>query len=173
MEQQTQAFCHRCERESLFTRNPNTPNHALHFLLSLICCLWWVPVWLLLTILRKPSPWRCSQCGQLVGEITAEQVQAMQVAADEEAEYRRDVRRGRAIDRAQKRAVLWDRLTVWAGVARDRLTDVANRFAEWFLRKHHELAEDMPAVHYFIVGLLVAALVGSTVVIVWIIASLF
>lgn len=70
--------CNRCGKQTLHQRSVNEVNHILHLLLSLFCCGWWIPIWILLIILNgfEHSAFLCTICGQTAGQLTAEQVAA-------------------------------------------------------------------------------------------------
>ncbi len=74
--EQAQFHCPQCRQITLFQRIVTEPNHVLHLLLCLVCCLAWMPVWLLITILHsiENAAFLCSRCGQAAGQRTAEQL---------------------------------------------------------------------------------------------------
>jgi uncharacterized paraquat-inducible protein A len=91
--EQTQAHCNRCGKPTLHQRTTSGPPHlgcllilltciVLSFLLPIISWIITVPV-ILLTLVAwfvsilfsslSQQPYRCTQCGQIAGELTAEQ----------------------------------------------------------------------------------------------------
>lgn len=59
--QHNQIYCRYCRAYAPAVRQG--VNHVLHLLLTVICCLWWLPIWLLLALF--PNPWRCTRCGSV------------------------------------------------------------------------------------------------------------
>lgn len=96
--EQNQYVCNRCETVTLHTREVVAFNHILHLLVTILCCGWWAPIWLLKWSAHKnhPEPFRCSRCGQAAGDLTAEQhaaSAAASAAAKHTAEIYASVRR--------------------------------------------------------------------------------
>lgn len=60
-----QRICPRCRTHVLAVRQ--TPNHAIHAVVSLFTCGFWLIVWIILAIVSASSTYRCSQCGTPVG----------------------------------------------------------------------------------------------------------
>lgn len=60
---QTGRYCPMCERNVLATAT--TPNQLLHFFLSLFNLGLWVPVWILVAVV-KIGDYRCTKCGSCV-----------------------------------------------------------------------------------------------------------
>jgi hypothetical protein len=61
------AYCPTCDQQRM--HSGKQPNHILHLLLSCITFGIWLPVWLVLSVARKP---RCMQCGMKQGAARAE-----------------------------------------------------------------------------------------------------
>jgi hypothetical protein len=57
---QTVKDCSKCAKTTMHMR-PGT-NHVLHLVLTLFCCGWWLPVWILSMI--KIGGWTCQECGK-------------------------------------------------------------------------------------------------------------
>jgi hypothetical protein len=57
---QTGRYCPMCERNVMATGT--TPNHLLHFFLSLFTCGLWLPVWILVAV-GTIGGYRCTKCG--------------------------------------------------------------------------------------------------------------
>lgn len=60
---QTGRYCPMCERNTMAVGA--TPNHLLHFFLSLFTFGFWVPVWVLVAVGRIGG-YRCGKCGSRV-----------------------------------------------------------------------------------------------------------
>lgn len=62
-QKQSGRFCPHCQKNTMAIGN--TPNHLLHFILSIFTLGLWVFVWILVTI-GMIGGYRCSQCGTKV-----------------------------------------------------------------------------------------------------------
>lgn len=131
--QQTQVFCHRCNQPSLHTRNTYDTPHVLHLLLTLFCCGFWFPIWMLHWLLNSISsvPYRCNMCGQQAGqrapEVIIHPVAPMRAAAaperssspppisDAVARAAGQTTRAVAIGLAQAGRALWQQLNCLPG----------------------------------------------------------
>jgi len=51
--------CPVCRQPTAHTRKE--VNHILHLLISFLLCGLWIPVWILLSLVR--DRWQCQQCG--------------------------------------------------------------------------------------------------------------
>ncbi len=60
---QTGRYCPVCERQVMATGT--TPNHLLHFFLSLFTVGLWLPVWILVAV-GNIGGYRCTKCGSRV-----------------------------------------------------------------------------------------------------------
>ncbi len=54
--------CSTCQRPTLHQR-PNAA-HLIHFILTLITCGGWLPIWLIAGINKAMYPYRCQSCGE-------------------------------------------------------------------------------------------------------------
>lgn len=59
MAKHNQYFCEHCGKHTLFIED--TPNHALHFILTLFTCGGWLIIWFFIAAGSKP--WHCCSCG--------------------------------------------------------------------------------------------------------------
>ena len=59
----TGKYCNTCGAHVMAQKN--TPNHLLHFVLSLFTFGLWLPVWLIITVAGLGG-WRCTRCGHTV-----------------------------------------------------------------------------------------------------------
>ena len=57
------AYSPNCDEQVLMVRK--TPNHILHFLITIVTCGVWLIVWI--SIASEKKPWRCSRCGEKLG----------------------------------------------------------------------------------------------------------
>jgi hypothetical protein len=57
-------YCPHCEKSSLHVREVTIINHALHAILSLLLCGWWLIVWLVLAMNPAVSRWQCTRCAR-------------------------------------------------------------------------------------------------------------
>lgn len=62
---QSSGYCQYCQEQVLVTRE--TPNHVLHFLITIFTCGLWIFAWAFVAIVRSFDPWLCTRCGQRVG----------------------------------------------------------------------------------------------------------
>jgi zona occludens toxin (predicted ATPase) len=62
---QSSAYCHVCQRQSLFQK-PRI-NHVLHLILSIVTFGFWLIVWAILGIINSSKSPRCTTCGSTVG----------------------------------------------------------------------------------------------------------
>jgi hypothetical protein len=63
-EQTIRRYCSYCEQHRPFVRQ--SPNHALHLLMSVFtCAVWALFVWLPLIVVSAFKPFRCKQCGKV------------------------------------------------------------------------------------------------------------
>jgi hypothetical protein len=62
---QSSAYCHVCQRQSLFQK-PRI-NHVLHLILSIVTLGLWLIVWLILGIINASKSPRCTTCGATMG----------------------------------------------------------------------------------------------------------
>jgi hypothetical protein len=72
MSQISQSFCSHCGKYVPVSKN--TPNHTLHFLVSLFSCGLWVIPWVLISAFNGSAKWRCNHCGSSCAEVTIEEV---------------------------------------------------------------------------------------------------
>ncbi len=95
--QQTQAYCNLCQRPTLHTRHTEEVPHLFHLFVTVLlgllsACFFgvfgfvWLGVWFLHTLLVMAGgqdSFRCTQCGQVFGEMTPQQaaIQQQQLAA--------------------------------------------------------------------------------------------
>ncbi len=56
-----QTFCPTCKENVLGRRE--TPNHLLHFLITVLTCGLWVFVWGFIGLTAGSRPFRCTVCG--------------------------------------------------------------------------------------------------------------
>lgn len=56
-----QTYCPTCSRVTLGRRE--TPNHVLHFLITVFTCGLWVLVWGACSIAASSRPYLCTVCG--------------------------------------------------------------------------------------------------------------
>lgn len=56
-----QTYCPTCQRNVLGRRE--TPNHILHFLITVLTCGLWIFVWGLIVLNAGGQPYRCAICG--------------------------------------------------------------------------------------------------------------
>ena len=56
-------YCAHCQKNTMATGT--TPNHILHFILTLVTFGLWSIVWILVTV-GKIGGYRCTQCGSKV-----------------------------------------------------------------------------------------------------------
>jgi hypothetical protein len=59
-QKQTSRYCPHCQKQVLAIGT--TPNHLLHFFLSLFTAGLWIIVWILVAV-GKIGGYRCTQCG--------------------------------------------------------------------------------------------------------------
>lgn len=64
----TQSYCSICRKPTLHELDPRTVNHVLHLIISLFCCGFWVPVWILLAMTAPRRFVRCLTCGAIEGQ---------------------------------------------------------------------------------------------------------
>lgn len=117
--EQKQSSCNRCLRLTLHTRSVRAVPHRLHLILSVLSCGVWLVVWLIhigLNSSQSDVPFRCTKCGQVMGELTEEQQAAenkgkealMEIASAQkqiwysERRKRIDARRKRRAERRQE-----------------------------------------------------------------------
>ena len=55
-------FCKYCNEQVKTQRE--SPNHILHFLITILTCGFWVVIWFLLCL--QFGGWNCSNCGQKI-----------------------------------------------------------------------------------------------------------
>lgn len=60
---QASHYCAHCQQDVVAAEE--TPNHLLHFVLTLVTLGLWVPIWILAT-LGIIARYRCTQCGNRV-----------------------------------------------------------------------------------------------------------
>lgn len=103
MDVRRQELCRCCGKVTLHERDPDPVNHILHLLLSLFCCGFWIPIWILLTLTATSRQIRCLTCGHALGSLTAIDQQA---AARQNAKYaaQRQVARDQAVEATGKAA---------------------------------------------------------------------
>lgn len=102
-------------KPTLHERDPGTVNHVLHLLMTLLCCLMWLPIWMLLTLTQPKRRVRCLTCGLAIGDHTIEREEAADAEAKkitdrrdakiEQAEIRREKAEAEAKARANALAV--------------------------------------------------------------------
>lgn len=51
------------EDDQMVLAEKQTPNHVLHLLLSLITVGFWIPVWIIVSIVTDLGAYRCPHCG--------------------------------------------------------------------------------------------------------------
>ena len=56
-------YCVHCQKSVMATGT--TPNHLLHFFLSIFTFGLWIPIWILVVV-GKIGGYRCTQCGSRV-----------------------------------------------------------------------------------------------------------
>lgn len=78
---QHQAFCHRCNKLTLHTREIERPNHGLHWVIILFCCGLWIPFYVLLLLFPTVHPWMCAVCGERFNAKVARRVQLNRIEA--------------------------------------------------------------------------------------------
>ena len=54
-------FCKSCKTNRLFVKT--TPNHLLHFLISVLTLGAWLIVWFFISVSNESQPWICNTCG--------------------------------------------------------------------------------------------------------------
>lgn len=93
--EQTQFFCHRCQRHTVHQRTSTETNHILHLLLTIFCCGVWLPIWMLIIVVSwlEKTYFICAQCGQAAGDLTYEQRAdiSQQKKIDRQQAYKRQV----------------------------------------------------------------------------------
>ena len=62
-QKQAGRYCAHCQKNVMATGT--SPNHLLHFILSLFTLGFWIPVWILVSV-GKIGGYRCTQCGSRV-----------------------------------------------------------------------------------------------------------
>ena len=63
----TSRWCPRCEKYGAAQKQG--PSHLLHFAITLLTCVFWLPMWILLTL---SGTWNCMQCGAVTWSSPAE-----------------------------------------------------------------------------------------------------
>lgn len=58
------AFCAHCQKQVM--AQGSKPNHILHVILSIVTLGAWLPVWLIVTLAKTGTGYRCTQCGSRV-----------------------------------------------------------------------------------------------------------
>lgn len=144
MQDLTQCFCRQCGKPTLHVCPIYPFDHTPHILLTVFCCLWWLPIYLLLYVSHRPrGEWRCSVCGNSPTDWTAEDyAQARESAqrAKEAAAERRKARKAFIIESA------------WS------LNDTVKEFCQSYLAKTEAWSDGNPALKglfYALTGLLV------------------
>lgn len=66
--EQAQWKCPICERVTVHSRYVRGCNHTLHFLVSLLVCGLWLPIWAYDAIREGASAWTCIECGNEQGK---------------------------------------------------------------------------------------------------------
>ena len=74
MQTKHQAYCRYCRLNTLHEREVERPQHVLHFGLTVLCCGWWLPVWIILSLFPKVHPWFCTSCGQSMDDLTPDEI---------------------------------------------------------------------------------------------------
>jgi len=68
-QQQRQAYCHRCGKYRLHTRQATETHHVLHVLITLFTCGVWLLIWFLDILVtgfdNARKPYLCSVCGEV------------------------------------------------------------------------------------------------------------
>jgi len=107
--EQTQWGCNRCGKPTLHSRKVEPLNHVLHLLLTIFCCGWWLPIWILLILVHNPrrDPWRCSVCGQQAGVLTPEQQRSLVIQKAQERAVKAEQRQATKEVRSQQRRELF------------------------------------------------------------------
>ncbi len=111
-----QNYCQQCRKPTLHERDPGTVNHVLHLLMTLLCCLMWLPIWMLLTLTQPKRRVRCLTCGLAIGDrapiereeaadARAKKITDRRDAKIEQAEIRREKAEAEAEARANALAV--------------------------------------------------------------------
>lgn len=104
-------YCMNCRANKMFVQNVTPPNHAMHFLLTLLLCGCWAWIWLAMA-LGGPSRSQpiCSECGLPLGYDPArfqrDELQEMliaQAAALREGERKEKARLAKA-----SRSIAWE-----------------------------------------------------------------
>lgn len=114
-------YCNVCRSNKLFVQNVEYPNHAMHALLSLLCCGWWLWVWLIVALIGpRRSEWMCTSCGCPSGFDPAA-VLDQQSRAAAVAQYAAQAKAEKAAKVAEKKSA---RAQAWA--------DRKERFNAWF-----------------------------------------
>jgi hypothetical protein len=62
-QKQAGRYCAHCQKNVMATGT--TPNHLLHFILSIFTVGLWIPIWILVSI-AKMGGYRCTLCGSRV-----------------------------------------------------------------------------------------------------------
>ena len=80
--EQMQAHCYRCGRPTLHARHVHRCPHMAYLLLTIVfLCFWgfgliFLPIWLIHALcVGSDPPFLCSQCGQMLNQLTPEQEQ--------------------------------------------------------------------------------------------------
>jgi len=101
---QQQAFCSRCDKHTLHTRQIEMPNHFVHLIMIFCCCGAWLPFYLLLCLAPKKHPWMCSVCGERMGHVPRDVKKARRAKAKAKRIERKDQKQQIREEKSERRA---------------------------------------------------------------------
>lgn len=112
--EQTEAFCNRCQRNTLHSRTTIDVPHVFHLLMVVLFCGLWLPMWLLHILVNgrlAQAPFLCDRCGEETGTWTGKRVASAERQEDNQEQQQQLRREEQAKRRAQALVKLNARLT--------------------------------------------------------------
>ncbi len=173
--EQAQVYCHRCQRPTLHQRNVTETNHVLHLLLTLLCCLLWFPIWILIAIVNSmdASQYLCTACGQPAGVLTHEQhAQLAHQQAMERKAQAASVASQRQEAKAQRDEMvssLWTKLSAFANASCVEIKALPARVDAFLVKS---MGDEFLIMLWFLRIVIVSVTLGFVVGIMWILVAL-